>query len=310
MTFLTTVIILSLLVVYVIYRAVAIVPQADVWVIERLGRYHRTLDGGLHFILPFIDVIREKYTTQEQMIDVPAQAVITQDNVNITIDAIAFIIINDAKKATYGVQGIKSAVAQLAETTLRSEVGCRDLDANLSSRRELNSVLLEALDEASAPWGVKVTRIEVREIKVPKEVEESMTKVMSAERERRATETRATGDKNAMIAAAEGQLQEAKLQAQAIERTAEALRYEKVQLAEGEREAMRNINEALSENIQAAEFLLAQDRIKAFAKLAESDSANKIVVPVESKEMVGSLTAVLGLAGVNALNGNNSTNKE
>lgn len=293
MDFLLVLIILAVLAFIAFYVSVQIVPQAELWVIERLGRYHKTLDGGLHFIIPFVDKKREQFTTSEQVIDVPSQAVITQDNVNINIDAIAFIIINDAKRATYGVQEIKKAVAQLAETTLRSEVGRRDLDQNLSSRRELNSALLEALDEASASWGVKVTRIEVREIKVPKEVEESMTKVMTAERDRRATETRAMGDKNAMIATAEGELRQAQLQAEALERTAEAQKYEKMQLSEGERESIRNINQALEENPLAGEFLLTQDRIKAFEKLAASDSANKIVIPVESKEIFGSLTAVL-----------------
>lgn len=282
---------LVLIVMYLVL-AVKIVPQAEKWVIERLGKYHRTLDAGVNFIIPFIDQRRSHYTTQEQIIDVPRQAVITKDNVSIQIDGVVFIRINDARQATYEILDLKGAIAQLAQTTLRAEIGRMELDETLSSRSDLNAALLTALDMASATWGAKVTRVEVADITVPDAVQKAMELQMEAERRRRATEAEAEGDKNALIAQAEGERQQAFKQAEAVERMADAQKYEKEQLAMGEQRAMHVINEAMAENADAANFLLAKDRIAAFSELAGSESANKVVVPVETSEMVGSLTAL------------------
>jgi len=288
----------ALIIIYFIL-AVKIVPQAEKWVIERLGKYHRTLDAGINFIVPFVDQRRSHYSTQEQIIDVPRQAVITKDNVGIQIDAVVFIRINDAKQATYEIQDLKSAIAQLAQTTLRAEIGRMELDETLSSRADLNASLLTALDLASSTWGAKVTRVEVADISVPEAVQRAMELQMEAERRRRATETEAEGDKNALIMQAEGERQQAFKQAEAVERMADAQKYEKEQLALGEQKAMEVINQAMASNGSAAEFLLAKDRIAAFSELAGSDSANKIVVPVETSEMVGSLVALTGLLNQN-----------
>ncbi len=282
---------LVLIVMYLVL-AVKIVPQAEKWVIERLGKYHRTLDAGVNFIIPFIDQRRSHYTTQEQIIDVPRQAVITKDNVSIQIDGVVFIRINDARQATYEILDLKGAIAQLAQTTLRAEIGRMELDETLSSRSDLNAALLTALDMASATWGAKVTRVEVADITVPDAVQKAMELQMEAERRRRATEAEAEGDKNALIAQAEGERQQAFKQAEAVERMADAQKYEKEQLAMGEQRAMHVINEAMAVNADAANFLLAKDRIAAFSELAGSESANKVVVPVETSEMVGSLTAL------------------
>ncbi|WP_040726829.1 SPFH domain-containing protein [Thiomicrorhabdus sp. Kp2] len=288
----------ALIIIYFIL-AVKIVPQAEKWVIERLGKYHRTLDAGINFIVPFVDQRRSHYSTQEQIIDVPRQAVITKDNVSIQIDAVVFIRINDAKQATYEIQDLKVAIAQLAQTTLRAEIGRMELDETLSSRADLNASLLTALDLASSTWGAKVTRVEVADISVPEAVQRAMELQMEAERRRRATETEAEGDKNALIMQAEGERQQAFKQAEAVERMADAQKYEKEQLALGEQKAMEVINQAMASNGSAAEFLLAKDRIAAFSELAGSDSANKIVVPVETSEMVGSLVALTGLLNQN-----------
>lgn len=297
MEFLSFVGVVSALVVIYLSLAVKIVPQAEHWVFERLGKYHQTLGAGVNFIVPFIDQRRAKYNTQEQIIDVPRQSVITRDNVSIQIDAVIYIRINDAKQATYEIQDLKVAVAQLAQTTLRAEIGRLELDETLSSRADLNAVLLIALDAASSTWGAKVTRVEVADISVPQPVQRAMELQMEAERRRRATETEAEGDKNALIMKAEGERQQAFKQAEAVERMADARKYEKEQLAMGEQRAMEVINEAMATNQSAAGFLLAKDRIAAFAKLAESDSANKVVVPIETSEMVGSLTALVSLLG-------------
>jgi regulator of protease activity HflC (stomatin/prohibitin superfamily) len=207
--------------------------------------------------------------------------------------------INDAKQATYEIKDLKVAIAQLAQTTLRAEIGRMELDETLSSRADLNAVLLTALDLASSTWGAKVTRVEVADISVPQAVQTAMELQMEAERRRRATETAAEGDKNALILKAEGERQQAFKQAEAVERMADASKYEKEQLAMGEQKAMELINHAMMNNKDAASFLLAKDRIAAFAGLAASDSANKVIVPIETSEMVGSLSAFATLLGQN-----------
>lgn len=300
MEFLSFVGTISVLIVIYLFLAVKIVSQAELVVIERLGKFHRTLNAGINFIVPFIDQKRSSFSTQEQIIDVPRQAVITKDNVSIQIDAVVFIRINNAKQATYEIQDLKGAIAQLAQTTLRAEIGRMELDETLSSRADLNAVLLTALDLASSTWGAKVTRVEVADIAVPEAVQSAMELQMEAERRRRATETEAEGDKNALILQAEGERQQAFKQAEAVERMADAHKYEKEQLAMGEQKAMELINQAMLENKDAASFLLAKDRIAAFAGLASSDSANKVVVPVETSEMVGSLAAFASILGQNA----------
>ena len=300
MDFLSFVGTISVLIVIYLFLAVKIVSQAELVVIERLGKFHRTLGAGINFIVPFIDKKRSTFSTQEQIIDVPRQAVITKDNVSIQIDAVVFIRINDAKQATYEIQDLKGAIAQLAQTTLRAEIGRMELDDTLSSRADLNAVLLTALDLASSTWGAKVTRVEVADISVPQAVQSAMELQMEAERRRRATETEAEGDKNALVFQAEGERQQAFKQAEAVERMADAHKYEKEQLAMGEQKAMELINQAMLENKDAASFLLAKDRIAAFAGLASSDSANKVIVPVETSEMVGSLAAFTSILGQNS----------
>ncbi len=287
----------TLLIVVYLLLAVKIVSQAELWVIERLGKYHKTLGAGINFIVPFVDTKRSSFSTQEQIIDVPRQSVITKDNVSIQIDAVVFIRINNAEQSTYEIQDLKGAIAQLAQTTLRAEIGRMELDETLSSRADLNAVLLSSLDLASSTWGAKVTRVEVADISVPAAVQGAMELQMEAERRRRATETEADGDKNALILQAEGERQQAFKQAEAVERMADAQRYEKEQLAMGEQRAMALINEAMMDNKDAASFLLAKDRIAAFAGLASSDSANKVIVPIETSEMVGSLAAFTALIG-------------
>ena len=296
--------------VVIVFSGVKIVPQAEVWVIERLGKFHRVLHGGLNFIIPFVDQVRARFNTQEQVIDIPPQDVITKDNVTVTINGLVFLRINDARKATYEILNLKEAIAQLAQTTLRAEIGKLELDETLSSRDRLNAALLSALDAASMTWGAKVTRVEISDIEVPPEIKHAMELQLKAERQRRATETEAEGLKNATIAQAEGERQKAFKEAEAIERMADAKRYEQEQVAEGERKAMILLNSAMQENPMAAEFLLAQDRIQAFARLAEGQSSNKIVVPYEASQLIGAVsilqdvlkqgqTASAGAASVN-----------
>ncbi len=274
----------------IIIKGIVIVPQAHAYVIERLGKYNKTLEGGFHIILPILDNISAKLTKQEQIINIPQQSVITKDNVNISVDGIIFIQVEDAKMATYGVVNFKDALSNLSTTTLRAEIGQLALDETLSSRDTLNRKILTAIDEASSKWGVKTMRVELRDISVPLEIEEAMNLQMKAEREKRAIELTAKANKEAVIREAEGEKEKTFLEAEAIERMADASKYEQEKTAEGQQNAMLMINTAMLNNPQAAEFLLAKDRIVAFSELAKNPSKDKIVVPYEATELIGSLS--------------------
>jgi len=281
----------------IIIKGVVIVPQSQAYVVERLGKYKKTLEGGFHIIIPVLDSIRKKVTKQEQLINIPEQSVITKDNVNINVDGIVYIQVEDAMKATYGVVDFKNALANLATTTLRAEIGQLALDETLSSRDILNKKILQAVDEASSKWGVKTMRVELEDISVPHEIEEAMNLQMKAEREKRAIELKAQADKEAVIREAEAQKQKAYLEAEAIERMADAKKYEQEKVAEGQKNAMEFINEAMQKNQKAAEFLLAKDRIKAFNELAKNQANDKIVVPYEATELIGSLSILKEFLG-------------
>ncbi len=273
-----------------VYFAVKIVPQSDLWVIERLGKYHTVLKGGFNIIIPFIDQVRNKLTTREQIIDIPKQPVITKDNVNILIDGMVYVTVVDAKMATYNVVDFKKAISALAMTTLRGEIGSMQLDDTLSNRDRLNAKLQAELDQAGANWGLKVMRVEISEISVPQEIEEAMNMQMKAEREKRAIELKAEADKQAVIKEAEAFKAREVLKAEAIERMADAKKYEQERVAEGQRQAMELLNQAMAEHTMASEFLLAKDRIKAFDTLAGSPSKDKVIVPFETTELIGSLS--------------------
>ena len=288
---------LSIAILVVLYKMIKIVPHASALVIERLGLYNRTLEGGFHFLIPFIDKVREELTKQEQIIDIPSQSVITKDNVNITVDGIVFIQVENAKDATYGIVNFKRAIANLATTTLRAEIGQLALDESLSSRDKLNQRILMGIDSTTNKWGVKTMRVELRDISVPREIEEAMNLQMKAEREKRAIELKAVADKEAVIRDAEGLKQKAVLEAEAIERMADASKYEQEQTAEGQKNAMKMINESMQANPQAAEFLLAKDRISAFRALAENEATDKMLVPYETTEMIGSFSILKDFFG-------------
>ncbi|QKJ23205.1 SPFH domain-containing protein [Poseidonibacter lekithochrous] len=280
-------------VLIIIAKGVRIVPQSDLFVIERLGKFNKILHGGFHVIIPIVDSVRTRLTSREQLVDIEKQSVITKDNVNISIDGIVFCKVEDAKEATYNVVDFKNAIANLAMTTLRSEIGGMDLDDTLSNRESLNAKLQSELGSAAANWGIKVTRVEISDISVPAEIERAMNMQMEAEREKRAIETKARADKEAVIRSAEAFKQEEVLKAEAIERMADAKRYEQEQIAAGQKQAMVFINESMEQNKMAAEFLLAKDRVAAFKALAESPSNDKMILPYDVTQMIGS-TSVLG----------------
>ncbi len=272
-------IIFFILIALVLASGIRVVPSAEEWVIERLGKYRTTLKGGLNWIIPFVDQVRAKYNKQEQVVDIPEQQVITKDNVGALVDGVVFMRIEDPERATYGALNVKLMLAQIAQTTLRAEIGRLELDESLSSRDQINKSLQTALGEAAIEWGVMVTRVELSRIDVNENVRLAMEKQMAAERDKRALELSALGEKNAAITIAEGYKQSERLK------------------AEGERDAIRAVNEAFQENPQAAEYVLNKDRIAAFAKIAESDTVNKIVVPENFTAISGALTALNEMNG-------------
>ena len=288
-TFGVLVVVLVIFAFLFLKAGIKIVSQADNLLIERLGKFHKVLDGGFHIIIPFVDQIRAIITIKEQLVDITKQQVITKDNVNISVDGIVFLKVFDAKMAVYNVDNYKRAIANLAMTTLRGEIGAMNLDDTLSSRDRLNAALQVALGDAAGNWGVKIMRVE---ISVPLGIEEAMNMQMKAEREKRAIELKALAEKEALIRNAEALKQEKVLQAEAIERMADAKKYEQIAIATAQKEAMDMINDSMSKNANAAEFLLARDRVGAFSELAKNSSKDKILVPYEATELIGSLSVL------------------
>lgn len=286
---------LAAFIVILIYKGVLIVPQAEIHIVERLGKFYRSLSGGFHLIIPFIDRVQVVLSSKEHIINIPRQPVITRDNVTIQIDGIVFMAIVDAYKTTYNVTSYQVAVANLALTTLRSEIGSMALDEVLSNREKINSRILLILDEAGANWGTKVTRIEISDIAVPDEIQNAMSMQMKAEREKRAIELKAQADKEAVIRKSEAYKAEQFLKAEAIERLAQAEAFQVKAVAEAQKEAMELITQAMKNHPQAAEFMLAKDRIAAFNELAKNPSKDKVVVPYEATELIGSLTILGGM---------------
>lgn len=280
-----------------LFYGVRIIAQTDVAIVERLGRFHRVMEGGFHVIIPVIDRVSAKVTIREQLIDIGRQQVITKDNVNINIDGIVFLKIFDAKAAVYSVSDYKQAIANLATTTLRGEIGRINLDDSLSSRNRLNAALQVALGDAANNWGVKIMRVEISKISVPRDIEHAMNLQMKAEREKRAIELKAQAEKEALIRNAEAQKQEKVLQAEAIERMADARKYEQIALAQGQSDAMALIAEQMSKDAGAAEFLLAKERIIAFNEMSKNPSKDKVIIPYNTSEFIGSLSVIADFLG-------------
>ena len=286
------VVLIVALVVAILKLGIKIVSQSEIMIIERLGRFHKVLDGGFHVIVPFFDSVRARMSVREQLVDISKQQVITKDNVNIAVDGIVFLKVIDGKMALYNVEDYRKAISNLAMTTLRSAIGEMSLDQTLSSRDQLNSKLQIALGDAADNWGVKIMRVEISEISVPKGIEDAMNLQMKAEREKRAIELKAEAEKAALIRNAEALKQEKVLEAEAIERMADAKKYEQIALAEGQKTAMDNINMAMANSKFAAEYLLTQGRVEAFSELAKNGSKDKILVPYETSELIGSLSVI------------------
>jgi len=287
-------IILFALVVF--FRTIRIVPQKVAYIVERLGKYHNTLEAGFHVLVPFVDKLAYKHTLKEQAIDVPPQVCITRDNISVEVDGILYMQVVDPKKSSYGINNYQFASTQLAQTTMRSVIGKMELDRTFEERETINSAIVEAVDKASDPWGVKVTRYEVKNIVPPQSIKDAMEKQMRAEREKRAMIAESEGDKQAKINRAEGDKQEAiahsegEKQKRINEADGRAEEIKKVALAtaEGIREIATAINE--KGGLNAVNLRVAEQYLNEFGKLAKTN--NSIIIPSDLSDIAGMIKSV------------------
>jgi len=292
------VIVLLLLAIVFVVSAIKIVPQGREYTVEKFGRYTRTLKPGMTFLIPFIESVGRKVNMMEQVMDIPSQNVITKDNVEVKIDGIIFIQVMSAAEAAYKVDNLNFAIGQLAMTNLRTVVGSMDLDEVLSQRDAINSRLLATIDHATAPWGVKATRIEIKDLQPPPDIANAMARQMKAERERRSLIIEADGDRQAAIARAEGAKQAAVLEAEGRKEAAFRDAEARERSAEAEAKATTDVSEAIAKgNVQAINYFVAQKYVEAFGKLASSPHAKTVIVPAEMSALVGSLTGIGELVG-------------
>ncbi|MDE2404085.1 MAG: SPFH/Band 7/PHB domain protein [Sphingomonadales bacterium] len=272
---------------------VRVVRQGYVYTIERLGRFTFAATPGLHIIIPFVDRVGQKVNMMEQVLDVPGQEIITRDNAMVGVDAVVFFQVLDPAKAAYEVSNLFLAVMQLTTTNLRTVMGSMDLDETLSKRDEINAKLLAVIDHATAPWGLKVTRVEIKDIRPPADISNAMARQMKAEREKRAQILEAEGLKSAEILRAEGQKQaqilEAEGRREAAFRDAEA----RERAAAAEAQATKVVSEAIATSgTQALNYFIAQKYTDAVAQFAQSPNAKTILFPVEATQLIGSVGGI------------------
>jgi regulator of protease activity HflC (stomatin/prohibitin superfamily) len=289
---LVVLVIVGLALVFVL-MGVKAVPQGREYTVERFGRYMRTLPPGLHIITPFVEGIGAKLNMMEQVLDVPSQEVITKDNAMVTVDGVVFFQILDAPKAAYEISNLQMAILNITMTNLRTVMGSMDLDELLSQRDRINAQLLHTVDEATTPWGVKVTRIEIKDIAPPTDLVDSMARQMKAERDKRASILEAEGQRQSAILKAEGEKQSAILEAEgrteAAFRDAEA----RERAAEAEAKATAMLSQALARgDRQAINYFVAQKYVEAFGRFATSPNQKVVFLPLEASSLLGSLGGI------------------
>ena len=285
------------IVIMVLYRGIKTVPQGYQWTIERFGRYQSTLKPGLHVINPFIDRVGRRINVQETVLEVPAQNVITKDNASVVVDGIVFYQVLDASKAAYEVQNLSNAIINITMTNIRTAIGTLDLDETLSHRDQINDRLLHVLDSATEPWGTKVTRVELKDVRPPEDVQIAMAKQLTADRERRAQILHAEGVKQADILEAEGKKQARILEAEgnlaAAQREAEA----RERLAQAEARATEVVSRAVSEgNVQALNYFVAQKYVEAMTQIGKSPSTRLVLMPTDFSGLASTIAGIAELA--------------
>lgn len=291
--------VVAVIVLAVVARGVRTVPQGNEWTVERFGRYRITLSPGLRLINPFIDAIGHKINVQETVLEIPAQNVITKDNAVVIVDGIVFYQVIDASRAAYEVRDLELAVSNITMTNIRTAIGALDLDETLSKRDEINERLLRVLDAATEPWGTKITRVELKDVRPPEDVQISMAKQLAADRERRAAILRAEGLKQAAILEAEGakqaQILGAEGRLEAARREAEA----RERLAEAEARATTAVSKAVADgDVRALNYFVAQKYVEAMTQIGASPNSRLVLMPMETSGLVGTIAGIAELARI------------
>ena len=283
--------------IIILFKTVRMVPQGYEWTVERFGKYTHTMGPGLHFLVPVVYGVGRKINMMEQVMDVPSQDVITKDNAVVKVDGVVYFQVLDAAKAAYEVAQLEIAILNLVMTNIRTAIGSMDLDESLSKRDEINTKVLMAVDEATHPWGIKVNRIELKDINPPRDLVDSMARQMKAEREKRANILEAEGKRQSDILRAEGEKQAAILEAEGNREAAFREAEARERLAEAEANATRMVSEAIATgDVQAINYFVAQKYIEAFKALAEAPNQKFVMMPMESAGVIGSLGGIAELA--------------
>ncbi|HVI58772.1 MAG TPA: SPFH domain-containing protein [Luteimonas sp.] len=283
--------------VVILSKTVRVVPQGYEWTVERFGRYTHTMTPGLHFLVPIMYGVGRKINMMEQVLEVPSQDVITKDNAVVKVDGIVFFQVLDAAKAAYEVATLEIAILNLVMTNIRTAIGSMDLDESLSKRDEINAKVLVAVDQATHPWGIKVNRIELKDIAPPRDLVEAMARQMKAEREKRANILEAEGFRQAAILKAEGEKQSTILDAEGDRQAAFLAAEARERQAEAEAKATQMVSDAIAGgNVQAINYFVAQKYIEAFKALAQAPNQKFVMMPMESAGVIGSLGGIAELA--------------
>lgn len=283
--------------IIVLIKTVRMVPQGFEWTVERFGKYTHTLEPGLHFLFPVIQGVGRKVNMMEQVLDIPSQDVITKDNAVVKVDGVVFFQVLDAAKAAYEVSNLEQATIALVMTNIRTAIGSMDLDESLSKRDEINARLLSVVDQATHPWGIKVTRIELKDIQPPRDLVDSMARQMKAEREKRANILEAEGFRQAEILKAEGEKQSAILHAEGKREAAYREAEARERLAEAEAKATAMVSAAIAQgDVQAINYFVAQKYVEALKEFAHSPNQKLMILPTDVTGLMGSIAGIAELA--------------
>ena len=288
---------IAVFIIITFIKGVRVVPQGFEYTVERFGRYTHTLSPGLHFLVPYVQGIGRKVNMMEQVFDVPSQDVITKDNAVVKVDGVVFFQVLDAAKAAYEVSSLDQAMIALVQTNIRTVIGSMDLDESLSQRETINAKLLGVVDSATSPWGVKVNRIEIKDIQPPRDLIDAMARQMKAERDKRASILEAEGSRQSEILRAEGEKQGAILEAEGKREAAYREAEARERLAEAEAKATQMVSDAIAKgDVQAINYFIAQKYVEAFKELATAPNQKFVLMPMEASGILGSLGGIAELA--------------